>query len=261
MAYSAFISYSHAADGKLAPALQSALHRFAKPWYRLRQLRVFRDKTSLSADPALWSAIERALKESKWFLLMASPDSACSRWVQKEVEWWVEHKDPMSVLILLTEGNIAWDAERKDFDWTRTPSLPQTLAGRFAEEPLYVNLRWARTDENLSLRSSQFRSAILDIAAPLHGRSKDELDGEDVRNYRRTRRLTVCVMLVVALWQRSRRGRRTSQHNSARKRWRNGTRPGGSATSPRNVAASPCRGNWRRSHGARQPNAWITRSS
>ncbi|MDQ3698882.1 MAG: hypothetical protein M3373_12810 [Gemmatimonadota bacterium] len=41
--YDAFISYSHALDGTLAPALQSALHRFAKPWYRLRARRVFRD--------------------------------------------------------------------------------------------------------------------------------------------------------------------------------------------------------------------------
>ena len=45
--YTAFISYSHAVDGRLAPALQSALHGFAKPWYRLRALRVFRDQASL----------------------------------------------------------------------------------------------------------------------------------------------------------------------------------------------------------------------
>jgi hypothetical protein len=37
--YKAFISYSHAADGKLAPALQTALHNFTKPWYRLLQAR------------------------------------------------------------------------------------------------------------------------------------------------------------------------------------------------------------------------------
>ena len=43
--YRAFISYSHAADGKLAPTLQAALQSFAKPWYRLRSIRVFRDKT------------------------------------------------------------------------------------------------------------------------------------------------------------------------------------------------------------------------
>ena len=33
MAYKAFISYSHAADNRLAPMLQSALQRFAKPFY------------------------------------------------------------------------------------------------------------------------------------------------------------------------------------------------------------------------------------
>ena len=48
MAYQAFISYSHAADGKLSPALQSGLYRFTKSWYQRRALRVFRDKTSLS---------------------------------------------------------------------------------------------------------------------------------------------------------------------------------------------------------------------
>ena len=61
MPYHAFISYSHAADSRLAPAVRSALHRIAKPWYKLRQLRVFRDKTNLAAAPGLWSSIESAL--------------------------------------------------------------------------------------------------------------------------------------------------------------------------------------------------------
>jgi hypothetical protein len=37
--YDAFISYSHALDGKLAPTLQRELERFAKPWNRGRALR------------------------------------------------------------------------------------------------------------------------------------------------------------------------------------------------------------------------------
>ena len=78
MKYKAFMSYSHAADGNLAPAVQSALHRFARPWYKLRSLRVFRDKTSLSATPELWPTIERALTESEYFLLFASPEAAQS---------------------------------------------------------------------------------------------------------------------------------------------------------------------------------------
>ena len=36
--YDGFISYSHAADGRLAPALQKALQKLAKPWFRRRSL-------------------------------------------------------------------------------------------------------------------------------------------------------------------------------------------------------------------------------
>src|SRR5215217_6968462 len=90
VAYDAFISYSHAADGKLAPALQSALQGFAKPWYQRRALHLFRDQTSLALTPELWPEIERALSASRYFLLLASPDAADSRWVQQEVGWWLE---------------------------------------------------------------------------------------------------------------------------------------------------------------------------
>lgn len=85
MRYKAFISYSHAADGKLAPAIQRALHRIAKPWYRLRTMRVFRDQTNLATSPGLWTSIESALKEAEFFVYLASPTAAQSPWVQKEV--------------------------------------------------------------------------------------------------------------------------------------------------------------------------------
>src|ERR1044072_5525543 len=86
MRYKSCISYSHAADGQLAPALQSALHKFAKPYFKLRALQVFRDQTDLSANPALWSVIQRALEESEYLLLMASPESAQSKWVKREID-------------------------------------------------------------------------------------------------------------------------------------------------------------------------------
>jgi hypothetical protein len=47
--YAAFISYSHAKDKTLASAMQSAIQRLGKPWYRRRALRLFRDDTSLTA--------------------------------------------------------------------------------------------------------------------------------------------------------------------------------------------------------------------
>jgi integrase len=102
--YRAFLSYSHAADGKLASALQRGIQRLGKPWWRRPVVRVFRDETSLSADPGLWSGIQRALEKCEYFLLMASAQSAASPWVQKEVEWWFQHRSAENLLIIVTEG-------------------------------------------------------------------------------------------------------------------------------------------------------------
>lgn len=181
MAFKGFISYSHGADGKLAPAVQYALHRIAKPWYRLRTMRIFRDQTNLSASPGLWSSIESALSASEFFLFMASPGAAQSHWVQKEVAWWLTHRSAQTFLIILTEGEIVWDEGKGEFDWTVTTALPTQLSKGFTEEPLYTDLRWARTVDQLSVRHSQFRGAILEVASTLLKRPKDELDGDDVR--------------------------------------------------------------------------------
>jgi sugar lactone lactonase YvrE len=189
MRYDAFLSYSHAADGKLAPALQRALHRFARPWNRMRALRVFRDTTSLAATPELWPAIVAALGQSSHFLLLASPQAAASKWVQREVEWWFANRPADKLFVLLTAGTIAWDENTRDFDWKLTTALPDLVRGKFQSEPLYVDLTWADDQDHLSLQNTRFRQAILDIAAPLHGKDKDQLDGEDVRQFRRTRRL------------------------------------------------------------------------
>ena len=114
--FDAFMSYSHAADGLLAPRLQAALQSFAKPWWRRRALRVFRDDASLSANPNLWSSITTALEASDWFVLLTAPEAAMSKWVDREVAWWIEHKDPSRVLPVLTAGEFIWDAEQSRID-------------------------------------------------------------------------------------------------------------------------------------------------
>jgi hypothetical protein len=122
--YNAFVSYSHDSDARLASSLQSSLSRFAKPWYRLRTMRIFQDKNSLSANPALWESIEQALGQTEYFLLLASPASAKSVWVHKEVEWWLQNRSVNKLIVGLTDGNIAWDNGAGDFDWNVTTALP-----------------------------------------------------------------------------------------------------------------------------------------
>lgn len=207
--YNAFISYSHSADGQVAPAIQSALHRFARPWYRMRALRIFRDETNLSVSPALWPTIEQSLGQSEFFILLASPRAASSKWVAKEIDYWLRFRSIETLLLVITDGDVKWDESKQDFDWQVTSCLPQDLVGRFKEEPHYLDFRWAKTAMQLSLKYPKFLNQIADLAATLHRRSKDQMIGEDVRQHRRTRHISFAAiasllsLTVFSLYQRS----------------------------------------------------------
>ena len=121
LVYDGFISYSHAADDLLAPRLQAGLQRFAKPWWKRRALRIFRDEASLSANPHLWSSITDALDGSRWFVLLLSPDAAKSEWVNREVEYWLGHKDPDRIIPVLAGGNLTWSDDGPISDATPGP--------------------------------------------------------------------------------------------------------------------------------------------
>ncbi|MEV4514371.1 TIR domain-containing protein [Dactylosporangium sp. NPDC049525] len=197
--YSAFISYSRNADRELAPALQQGLQQFAKPWHRLRALRVFRDDASLSANPGLWTSLQTAMDGAEYFVLLASPEAAASEWVDKEVRHWLAHKSADHILIALTDGGLRWAGD--DFDREGSPSLPPTLFGAFREEPRWVDLRDFGPDQ-VSLQLPAFRDKVADLAAPMHGLPKDEMLGEDVTQHARTRRLvrgTIAVLVTLTL--------------------------------------------------------------
>ena len=203
-AYQAFISYSHAADGKLAASLQGALQRFAKPWYQRRALRVFRDTTGLTVTPSLWGAIRGALASSEYFILLASERAAQSRWVELELETWLTIASPDRLLIVWTDGELAWDHDAGDFDWSRTTCLHPRLRGVFAAEPLHLDLRWARTAEDLSPRRPEFLDAVARLSSTLRDLPFDDLVGEEIRQHKRTRRLAgsaiagLSVLLIAA---------------------------------------------------------------
>jgi WD40 repeat protein len=203
--YRAFISYSTAADGALAPSLQAGLQRFAKPWYRIRAIRVFRDQTGLGVTPSLWGSIEKALQASDYFILLASPGAAESKWVEQEIDWWLRNRSADHLLLVLTDGEIVWDNAIGGFDATRTNALPRQLANAFSHEPRFLDLRWARAKSDLSLRHPTFADAAARLAATLRGVPLEELIGEDIRQHRKSVRLlgvagtALAAVAVVAL--------------------------------------------------------------
>ena len=184
--------------------MQNALSGFGRAWYQQAAIRMFRDETNLSVSPGLWSSIEKALDESAWFLLLCSPEAGKSKWVSREIEYWVSHSTAHKLLIVLTGGEVVWSNEVGDFDWQRT-TLPASLSRVYTQEPLWADMRWVQSEEHLSLHNPRFRDQIADILSSVTGRPKDALIGEDVRVQRRALRVAwlastiLFVLLVVSV--------------------------------------------------------------
>ena len=234
--YGAFISYSHAASAEVARGLQKWLQTYAKPLWRWRAVNVFRDETDLTAAPALWSRIANALDQSSHFILLASPEAAQSKWIKREIRYWLGDQNAGAVgwpdldapianpkpervatlLIALTAGDISWDEKAGnagDFDWSKTNAVPRQLSGVFREEPQWVDLRTVvRREElrtSLSRSNSEFMRAVAQLAAPIRGIADfSQLVSEDYRQHRRTIGAAWAAAAVLAfatsaaMWQR-----------------------------------------------------------
>jgi hypothetical protein len=129
-----FISYSHASDEALAPALQRGMSLLGKKWNQPQVLRVYRDDTNLSASTDVTAEIYRAVDEARYFLLLASPAAAQSDWVAKEIaRWRLEDPQAHRFLIAVTDGTATWDSAAKDFTGlprTRCPAACPDISRR-----------------------------------------------------------------------------------------------------------------------------------
>ncbi len=196
--YDAFISYSHAVDHRTAVALQRGLHRIGQSRLRRSQLRIFRDEANLAASPELWPDIERALDASETLILLASPESSKSHWVNREVQHWLSNYATRRFFIVVTAGQLAWDTSAGTArPASGSTALPTAALKLIRGEPLHVDLSWARGQDELSFRDPRFQDALAALAAPLHGKENDEVISDDLRRQRRIRNLLISVAVVI----------------------------------------------------------------
>ncbi|MCE7003657.1 TIR domain-containing protein [Kibdelosporangium philippinense] len=196
--YDAFISYSHGANNHLASGIEQGLRLLTKRWNQRRALRVFLDQSNLGASSDVWGTLTEALDRARFLILLASPQAALSQGVDREIKHWIDTgRAHDRFLIVLTSGTIAWGDG--DFDWQRTDALPKRLAGWFPAEPKWVDLSSAHEDPQFSLRHSVFRKAIAELASPIHGKPVDDIEGEDIRQHRRTTSIRRFAVVFLAL--------------------------------------------------------------
>ena len=195
-AWDAFVSYARSNSELTAIAVQRGLQRFARPWNQRRAVRIFRDDSAMSTNPALWAAIEEGLSAAGHLILLLSPAAATSAYVQKEVAWWLDHKGPATILLVLDAGDLAWDQAGNRF--SADSPVPACLREAFAEEPRWLDLRWVHSSPDPA-GDPRFAAAMADLSAPIRGIARDDLIGEDLTQHRRVRRLATSAVSLLAL--------------------------------------------------------------
>jgi tetratricopeptide (TPR) repeat protein len=188
--YRAFISYSHR-DRKTAAWLHHALETYRAP----RGLRseggealagglrpIFRDRDDLSAAADLSVAIREALDCSDALIVLCSPASAASRWVDQELAHFLATRGPGQVICVITPST----PPATPLDALLTPALRAALP--VGVEPLAVDLRPGADGQRL---------ARLKIAARLLRVSLDQLVQRDAR--RRLRMMSAFTALAMAV--------------------------------------------------------------
>ena len=197
--YDLFVSHSRRLDARIAEALQRGIESFAKPWWRPRSLRVFRDVSSLSANPDLWGSIETALAKTRFLVLLASPEAAASPWVRRELEWWLQYRGPHTLFFAVTAGRVPW-SEAIPVGPPIPSCIPEYILTYYTTAPLWVDLRSLRSEQQISRHNPALLDAIADIGAAVRGIDKDQLVGEHIRQHRRVvRTASVAVVLLTLL--------------------------------------------------------------
>ena len=156
--YIAFISYSHS-DEKTAEwlhrklesyRLPNAVHRKSDRQVSKHVRPIFRDKTELSTG-SLNRILKEELNQSRFLIVMCSPDSAKSKWVNMEVNHFISLNGPEFIIPVIVKGM----PHAKD---TADECLPHSLIC-IGEDLLGINFA-GQSKEQVLLKTV---SALLDI--------------------------------------------------------------------------------------------------
>ncbi len=183
MKYKAFISYRHAPlDSFVAQNLHKKLENFnvprlaneeTKKRQKGMQQRIFRDCEELPVSSNLTESITEALNESEFLIVVCTPRTPESKWVEKEIETFISLRGRDHILAVLVEGepqdsfpHILQTATREIENLDHTITIEE-----YQVEPLAADIRGNNRREILK----QLNREILRLEAPLIGCGFDDL--------------------------------------------------------------------------------------
>ena len=162
--YHAFISYAHE-DKNTVEWLRKLLSTFWVPWKKRRL--IFLDQESLRAGGGLSATLTAALKESRFLIVCCSKDSAESRWVNLEVNEFLESHPAENVLACLV-GTKAAGA-------FAVPQAIQSVQDKLGDDLFQPDLRGDPEKLKGREKKAAIREALALLAPLVDLPGKDEL--------------------------------------------------------------------------------------
>lgn len=204
--YQAFISYRHVEpDRTWAKWLHASLETFRVPQALAtsrglppRLGRCFRDEEELPASADLNAEIESALRDSRFLIVICSPRTVESQWVNKEVVRFREMGRHNQILALLIEGepNQSFPQALREIRRTVTDAAGASREEIEEVEPLAADVRASRLEPARHLK----RMALLRMLACILGVRFDDLRQRDQeRRARRMRNAGVLLAVLLAI--------------------------------------------------------------
>lgn len=170
--YDAFISYSHAEDNaEIAEALHKKLEHYRIP-SQIQKItgkkkieRVFRDKEELPLSANLTENIYTALDNSEYLIVLCSPESRASQWVQREIEYFagVHGKERIFAVLIKGEPEDVFPPILCEKTEIKTDINGQNYIITEPVEPLAADVRGYSKKERLKKLDAEFLRLIAGI--------------------------------------------------------------------------------------------------
>ena len=152
---------------------------------------MFKDREEEAAGASIGNAVETALAGSEFLIVICSPRSAQSKWVDREIAWFKTHRDPAKILALIVDGNPgSADAECFPRALTHRVAADRTITDEPVDAPLAADAR---------ISGDGKRRAKLKLAAAMLGVGLDELVNRDERRRAIRTRIVVGASLALAM--------------------------------------------------------------
>lgn len=204
MKYDAFISYRHApTDIAVSEQIHKRLENIRVPRSirkssgKKKIERVFRDQEELTVSSSLSEEILTALDESEYLIVICSPRTPESEWVENEVSYFIKTHGRERILPVIIEGEpkdsfprpLLFE-ERREMDVRGENYVYETIAEPFAAD-------YRAPDEKT--RKQIIKRDILRLAAPILGCRYDDLKQRHREQRNRRIALGVTAFAVLAV--------------------------------------------------------------